>query len=62
MCISSLTAQISELQKGSGEAEALSFEERADRLNELFTEKVVPFLRQVNAAAIKAQVEEQLYY
>ncbi len=55
-------ARVVELQKGSGEAESMSFEERADALNSLFTEQLIPFFREINAATIDAQVEEQLYY
>lgn len=40
----------------------MSFEERAYALNELFTEQLIPFLRDINTATIEAQVEEQLYY
>ena len=40
----------------------MSFEERADALNSLFIEKLMPFFREINMATIEAQVEEQLYY
>jgi len=55
-------SRVSDLQKGTGEAENLSFEERADALNELFTNELIPFFRDINTATIEAQVEEQLYY
>lgn len=54
--------RIVELHKGTGDSEKMSFGERADALNELFTEQLIPFFRDINAANIEAQVEEQLYY
>ena len=40
----------------------MSFEERADALNSLFVDQLLPLLKQINATTIEAQVEEQLYY
>ena len=40
----------------------MSFEERGDAINDIFTDRLVPLLRQINAATIEAQVDEQLYY
>ena len=40
----------------------MSFEQRGDALNDLFTERLIPFLREVNSTTIEAQVQEQLYY
>ena len=51
-------SRVVELQKGTGDSENMSFEERADALNELFTEQLIPFFRDINAETIQAQVEE----
>ena len=40
----------------------MTCEQRGEALNEIFTERLVPLLRQVNAATIDCQVDEQLYY
>lgn len=53
-----LMSRVVELQKGTGDSENMSFEERADALNELFTEQLIPFFRDINAETIQAQVEE----
>ena len=50
--------KIMEMQKGTGQAADLSFEQRADSLNELFTESLVPLLREINAATIQSQIDE----
>ena len=55
-------AKVAELQSGSGEAEGLSIEQRAESLNSLFTDQVVPFLREINEAAVNSQIDEQLFY
>lgn len=57
-----LQAKVGELQRGTGHAAEMSFEERGDALNDLFTETLIPLLREVHAATIQAQIEEQLYY
>ena len=57
-----MLSRVSELQKGYGSAAEMSLEERAEVLNDLFLNELVPFLREVNVAVIDAQVEEQLYY
>ena len=54
--------KVSELQKGSGHAAEMSFEERADALNDIFLNRLQPLQKQINAATIEAQVEEQLFY
>ncbi len=54
--------KVLDLQKGTGSAENMSFEDRADALNELFMNKLLPFFRDINTATIESQVEEQLYY
>ena len=48
--------KVVELQKGTGSAAGMSCTERGDALNELFTERLIPFLRQVNAASIDTQI------
>ena len=40
----------------------MSFEQRADTLNELFLNRMQPLQKQINVATIQAQVEEQLFY
>ncbi len=54
--------KVLDLQKGTGSAENMPFEDRADALNELFIDKLLPFFRDINTATIESQVEEQLYY
>lgn len=51
-------AKINELKQGTGAAAAQSIEERAEGLNTLFTDLLIPFVRQINEAAINAQAEE----
>jgi len=41
--------------KGSGEFAEISFEERAERLNHLFMDKIVPFYREVIQMSLAAQ-------
>jgi hypothetical protein len=43
-----------ELQKGSGRASDMTFEQRADSLNEIFSERLIPFLREVYSGTIEA--------
>ena len=40
----------------------LSYEERAERMNTLFHEKMVPFLKEVHAKGMNSQAESQLFY
>lgn len=40
----------------------MSFEERAEVLNDLFLNRMQPLQKQINVATIQAQVEEQLFY
>ena len=54
--------KVLELQKERGQASYMSFEQKADALNNLFSERLIPFLREVSFATIEAQVAEQLYY
>ena len=46
------------LSKGNGEFAELSFEDRAERLNHLFMDKIVPFYRELIAATLQAQYDE----
>ena len=57
-----LLSRVGELQNGTGAAASMSFEERADALNSLFVDQLLPLLKQINATTIEDQVEEQLYY
>ena len=47
------------LSKGGDEVGDLSFEQRAERLNQLFLDKIVPFYREVVATSLLAMSEEQ---
>ena len=38
----------------------MSYEQRADRLNQLFLEKIVPFVRDVNERAMNSASDGQL--
>ena len=40
----------------------LSYEERAERMNTLFHEKMIPFLKEVNTRGVNSQAESQLFY
>ena len=40
----------------------MSYEQRADRLNQLFLEKIVPFIRDVNERAMNSASDGQLFY
>jgi hypothetical protein len=46
--------------KGSGDFAEISFEERAERLNHLFMDKIVPFYREVIQMSLAAQYDELL--
>lgn len=55
-------SKVIELQKGTGHAAEMSFEQRSDAINDLFLNRLQPLQKQINAATILAQVEEQLFY
>ena len=40
----------------------MSYEQRADRLNQLFLEKIIPFIRDVNERAMNSASDGQLFY
>lgn len=48
------------LAKGTGELQEVSFEERAERLNQLFLDKIVPFYREMIAQSLQSQFQESL--
>jgi hypothetical protein len=37
-----------------------SFEERAEKLNHIFVDKIIPFYREIMAATLQSQFAEQL--
>jgi len=51
---------VQSLAKGTSENQDLSFEERADRLNQLFLDKIVPFYRELIVQSLQSQYDEQL--
>lgn len=57
---SELHAKVQSLSKGTGEMQEISFEERAERLNHLFIDKVVPFYRELILQSLQTSFEEQL--
>ena len=46
-----LMARVGELQAGTGDVENMTIEERTEELNLLFTEQVVPLLREINTVS-----------
>ena len=54
--------RVLELQTGTSHASEKTFEQRADGMNELFSERLVPFMREIYSSIIENQVQEQLYY
>ena len=50
-------SKISELRAGSGSAKDLSYQERAEGLNQLFTERVVPMLSKINQEAVDSEAQ-----
>ena len=40
----------------------MSCEQRADALNDIFNDRLVPLLKVINVATVNDQVQEQLYY
>ena len=56
---SDLQAKVQNLAKGTGDLQEISFEERAERLNHLFMDKIIPFYREIIAQSLQAQFEEQ---
>ena len=40
----------------------LTCEERAERMNTLFLEKIIPFLKEINTRSVNSQADGQLYY
>lgn len=51
--------KVNALSKGTDELAELSPEERAERLNHLFVDKIVPFYRELVAQSLQAQFDEQ---
>jgi hypothetical protein len=49
---SDLNGKVQGLAKGVGEFAELSFEDRAERINHLFMDKIVPFYRELIAATL----------
>ena len=54
--------QVKQLQTGKGIATELSCEERSEKMNTLFLERIVPFVREVNTRSINSQADGQLHY
>ena len=55
--------QVTALQTGKGAQMAdLSCEERAERLNTLFQDKIIPFSKEINVRSVNSQADGQLYY
>ena len=51
-----------ELKSGSGSASEQSHQERANALNNLFAEKVIPLFKDINERAVDCEADVQLYY
>lgn len=62
LACSEIMAKISEMRTGSGSAKEMSIEERAKTLNQLFTERIVPLLNEINKEAVHSEAEAQLLY
>lgn len=56
---SELLQKVQGLVKGADEQE-VSFEERAERLNHLFVDKIIPFYRELTAETLQSNLQEQL--
>ena len=50
------------MRTGSGSAAEMTHQERANALNSLFTEKVIPLFKDINERAVECEADVQLYY
>jgi hypothetical protein len=61
-CSSELQKEVQGIAKGTAEGtDELSFEQRAEKLNHFYLDKVIPFYREVINKSIQAQLDEQLF-